>query len=377
MPAEVTLPPLPPVARPGDPVSAIDTPTLVLELDAFERNVARLQAACDAAGVDLRPHAKAHKVPAIALAQIAAGAVGVCCQKVSEAWPFVAAGVRDIHISNEVTGARKAALLAELARHALLSTCVDHADQIATLAAALNEADARVDVLVEVNVGQDRCGVNGAEAALALVQRIAAEPRLRFAGLQAYHGRVQHMRTRAERAEVAGRAGAVAAAIKAALEARGIKVERITGGGTGSVEFDLAGGVYTEIQAGSYALMDADYQRNDWNAGWRFEQALFCASRVTSVGDGTRSVVDAGLKSLAVDTGLPTVAAAGVDYVAANDEHGILRSEAGARLPGLDELVMLVPGHVDPTLNLHDEIVAVRAGRVEAVWPVAARGLSR
>jgi len=379
MPAETPvspLPPLPPVARPGDPVSALDTPTLVLELDAFERNVARLQAACTAAGVALRPHAKAHKCPDIALAQVAAGAVGVCCQKVSEAWPFIAAGVRDIHISNQVTGANKAAMLAELALHAELSACVDHPAQIEALAQALQARGARLNVLVEINVGQDRCGVTGADAALALVELIQAQPLMRFGGLQAYHGKVQHMRTRAERAAVAGGAARIAAEVKAALEARGVVVERITGGGTGSVEFDLAGGIYTEIQAGSYALMDADYQRNDWDDAWRFEQALFCASRVTSIGDGTRSVLDAGLKSLAVDTGLPTVAAVGLAYVAANDEHGILRSEGG-RLPGLDELVMLAPGHVDPTMNLHDEIVAIRAGRVEAIWPISARGLSR
>jgi len=370
------LPQLPPVARPGDLVSTLDTPALVLEMNAFERNVVRLQAACRAARVDLRPHAKAHKCPDISLAQIAAGAVGVCCQKVSEAWPFVAAGVLDIHISNQVTGAPKATMLAELALRAKMSACVDHPVQIATLAAALDAVGAKLTVLVEVNVGQDRCGVTGADAVLALVELICAQPNMRFGGLQAYHGKVQHMRTREERARVAGGAAKVAADVKAALEARGVRVERITGGGTGSVEFDLAGGVYTELQAGSYALMDADYQRNEFDPVWRFDQALFCASRVTSIGDGTRSVLDAGLKSLAVDTGLPTVAAEGLSYVAANDEHGILRSDGG-RLPGLDELVMLVPGHVDPTLNLHDEIVCIRGERVEAVWPVSARGLSR
>jgi D-threonine aldolase len=378
------LPVLPPAARVGDPLSAVDTPALVLDLDAFERNLGAMQAAATAAGVALRPHAKAHKTPAIALAQRARGAVGICCQKVSEALPFLAAGIDDIHISNQPGGPAKCALLAQLARHGRFSTCVDHPQQVADLAAATAAAGSRLTVFIEIDIGQGRCGVPDAPAALRLLDALAAHPQLRFGGLQAYQGGVQHRRGHAERGEAARRAADRTAAVVAALAAAGVACPVVTGGGTGSVEFDLASGVYTEVQPGSYVFMDGDYGRNEAGAGLRFEHALFVACAVMSIGGGGRCTVDAGLKSLAVDSGLPTVWCDGAaspawTYAAANDEHGIVRvaDGAAAALPGLGVHLLLVPGHCDPTLNLHDQLVAVRGGRVEALWPVAARGLSR
>lgn len=365
---------LPPAARPGDPLSAVDTPALLIELNAFERNVARMQSAVNAAGVVLRPHAKAHKTPAISLAQIQAGAVGVCCQKISEALPFIEAGVRNIHISNEIGSPAKAALLAEVMRHAAMSVCVDHPLQIGWLADAV---DAPLDVFVELNTGQDRCGVNDAQGVLRLVEQLQAHKHLRFKGLQAYHGKVQHVRSAAERGDIAKRAAERAAAVVVALDGRGVHCEVVTGGGTGSLEFDLQGGIYTEVQAGSYVFMDADYARNDYAQEWRFEQSLFLASSVMSIGDGSRIVLDAGLKSLAVDTGLPDIWDRPLDYVSANDEHGIVNAREGASHPALGEQLLLVPGHCDPTLNLHDDLIAFRDGVVEAIWPIAARGLSR
>lgn len=376
---------LPPAARPGQSVDSIDTPSLVLDLDLFATNVDRMQAAADQRGIKLRPHAKAHKCPDISLAQIARGAVGICCQKVSEAIPFVRAGVRDIHISNEVVGAAKAALLADLARHAHLSVCVDDASQVDALAAATDAAGSRLDVFVEINVGQGRCGVTDPAAMLRLVERIAQHPQLTMRGLQAYHGGIQHLRGWNERRDGAARAADRTGSFIARLDAAGVKCEVVTGGGSGSVEFDLGSGVYTEIQPGSYVFMDADYGANDYAGALRFEHSLFIATAVMSVAAGDRAVVDAGLKSMAVDSGLPWIWADGaqsatLDYVAANDEHGIVmpkhEDQAGA-LPALGSRMMLVPGHCDPTLNLYDELVGVRAGVVESIWPVAARGLSR
>ncbi|SDD47419.1 D-serine deaminase, pyridoxal phosphate-dependent [Cupriavidus sp. YR651] len=375
---------LPPAARPGQPADAIDTPSLVLDLDVFARNVERMQAAADQAGVHLRPHAKAHKCPDIALAQVARGAVGICCQKVSEAVPFVRAGIRDIHISNEIAGPAKAALLATLARHARLSVCVDDASQVDALAAATQAAGTTLDVFVEIDVGQNRCGVPDADAALKLVERIAAHATLRLRGLQAYHGGIQHLRDWAGRREAAAQAAGRTGAVLTQLEAAGVRCEVVTGGGSGSVEFDLGSGVYTEIQPGSYVFMDADYGSNAYTGALRFEHSLFIATTVMSVAAGDRVVLDAGLKSMAVDSGLPWVWADGaasqtLDYVAANDEHGIVRPRTASPsdLPALGSRVMLVPGHCDPTLNLYDEIVGIRAGVVESVWPIAARGLSR
>ncbi len=376
---------LPPAARAGQSADTIDTPSLVLDLDTFARNVDRMQTAADRAGIDLRPHAKAHKCPDIALAQMARGAVGICCQKVSEAVPFVRAGVRDIHISNEIAGPAKAALLADLARHARLSVCVDDVAQIDALGAATLATGSHLDVFVEINVGQGRCGVPDAEAALRLVERIAAHGRLTMRGLQAYHGGIQHLRGWEERRDGASRAADRTGHAIARLEAAGVHCDVVTGGGTGSVEFDLTSGVYTEIQPGSYVFMDVDYGSNANPGALRFDHSLFIASTVMSVAAGDRAIVDAGLKSMAVDSGLPWIWADGaqsgtLDYVAANDEHGIVRpkqEDQVGELPPLGSRVMLVPGHCDPTLNLYDEIVGIRAGVVESVWPVAARGLSR
>lgn len=375
---------LPAVARPGQAVADIDTPSLVLDLDAFESNLDRMQTAANRAGIQLRPHAKAHKCPDIALAQIARGAVGVCCQKVSEAIPFVAAGVSDIHISNEIAGPTKAAMLAQLARATRLSVCVDDVAQVDALAAACAQADSRLDVFVEIDVGQNRCGVADAPAALRLAERIAAHERLRLRGLQAYHGGIQHLRDWSERRDAAARAAERSGAVITQLNAAGVHLDVVTGGGSGSVEFDLASGVYTEIQPGSYIFMDADYGSNAYTGTLRFAHGLFIATTVMSVAARDRVVVDAGLKSMAVDSGLPWVwdddgaRSTALQYVAANDEHGIVKPIGTAHaLPALGARMMLVPGHCDPTLNLYDEIVCMRAGVVEAVWPVSARGLSR
>ena len=380
------LPALPPAARPGDAITAIDTPALVLDLDAFERNLDVMQTAATAAGVALRPHAKAHKTPAIALAQLQRGAVGICCQKVSEALPFLQAGVADIHISNQTVGPAKATLLAQLARHGRFSVCVDHAQQVADLAAATAAQGSQLRVFIEIDIGQGRCGVADAPAVLRLLDALAPHPQLQFGGLQAYQGGVQHVRGHAQRRDAAARAAERTAAVVAALAAAGVACPVVTGGGSGSVEFDLASGVYTELQPGSYVFMDGDYGRNEAGAGLRFQHSLFIASTVMSVGGGGRCILDAGLKSLAVDSGLPTVwqggaASATLAYTAANDEHGIVRladgAPAGTALPPLGSQLLLVPGHCDPTLNLHDQLVAVRGGLVQALWPVAARGFSR
>jgi D-serine deaminase-like pyridoxal phosphate-dependent protein len=372
---------LPPPALPGQLLGAIDTPSLVLDLDAFERNLDCMQARADQAGVRLRPHAKAHKCPDIALAQIARGAVGICCQKVSEALPFVRAGIGDIHISNEIAGPAKARMLAAMALHARMSVCVDDARQVAALAEACVQAGASLTVFVEIDVGQRRCGVGNADAALRLVDAIASHPALRFGGLQAYHGGAQHRRTVDERRQEAARAAAKTAQVLARLQAAGVRCDVVTGGGTGSVAFDLTSGVYTEIQPGSYVFMDGDYGRNQWDDALHFEHSLFIAATVMSVAASARVVVDAGLKSMAVDSGLPLVwrapHGAALRYIAANDEHGIVEAGEGGALPDLGAQLLLVPGHCDPTLNLYDEIIGIRGETVECLWPVSARGSSR
>lgn len=362
-------------AQPGDRLDAVDTPALVLDLDAFERNLQCMADSLKGSQVRLRPHAKCHKTPEIALRQIALGAVGICCQKVSEAAVFVAAGIDDVLITNQVVGATKLRHLMELARRARMGVLVDHPLQVQALAAAAQAHGVTLDVYVEVDVGARRCGVAPGAEAVQLALLVAASPQLRFAGLQCYHGPAQHLRTPEERALAIVAAVQQVRLTRDAIEACGIAVVRITGAGTGTFWHERDSGVYNELQAGSYAFMDQDYGNNQHGDGdVVFEHALFVRTTVMSRPTADRAVVDAGLKASSVDSGLPTVwQRPGLRYAKAADEHGVIMTPDAAAL-ALGDTLMLVPGHCDPTVNLYDELVCVRGERVEALWPIAARG---
>lgn len=375
-----------PAARVGDPVGAIDTPALVVDLDAFERNLQRMADFARGRGLRLRPHAKTHKCVEIARRQVAAGAVGVCVQKLSEAQVMAAGGITDILVSNEVVDPAKLAALARLAREVRLGVCVDSVTGIDRLAAAVRSAGSVVDVYVEIDVGQGRCGVPATAAGALAHQVVAHAPAsatgggLRFAGLQAYHGRAQHLRTPAEREAAIHHAVTLARGAQASITAGGIACPLVTGAGTGSFVHEAASGVYGELQAGSYVFLDRDYADNTPTPQAPvFEHALFLKSQVISVA-AAHVVIDAGHKSHALDSGPPRVWGRRLAWANGGDEHGLL-SAAADPLPGLGETVWLVPGHCDPTVNLHDHLVAVRGGldggTVEAVWPVDARGCLR
>lgn len=360
----------------GMALEEVDTPALVLDLDAFERNLERLDASLAGRRIAVRPHAKSHKCPEIARRQIARGAVGVCCQKVSEAQAMVEGGIADVLIANEVVGAGKLARLAALAKRAKIAVCAGDEANVAALDEAARAADVRLEVLVEVNVGANRCGVQPGAPAVALARAIARCRYLRFGGLQAYHGAAQHLRRVEERRAAIEQACARVRLTREALAHAGIGCERVTGAGTGTYLFEAASGLYDEIQPGSYLFMDVDYARNDWEGSGipRFEHSLFVWTTVMSRPAPRRAVVDAGLKASSVDSGLPRVAdREGVEYVKASDEHGVLALEEGVQL-ALGEKLRLIPGHCDPTVNLYDHYVCVRGGRVEALWPITARG---
>jgi len=372
----------PPPARVGDPVTAIDTPALVIDLDAFERNLDRMAAFATETGVRIRPHAKTHKSPMVARQQIERGAVGQCCQKVGEAEVLVAGGVTDVLVSNEIVGTTKVARLAALARTARIGVCADHPDQVEAYGAAARAAGVTLHVLVEIDVGAGRCGVTAPREAMELGQKIALTEGLAFDGLQAYHGSAQHVRGHGERRGAIEAAGRPVIEAMDALAAVGLACRTIGGAGTGSFRFETEIGPWNELQPGSYCFMDADYARNLDAHGVEaseFQHALFVAASVMSTPVPERVVVDAGHKASAIDSGLPTVwRLRDTVYRGASDEHGTLaRGAAGSPL-GLGDRVWLVPGHVDPTVNLHDWYVAVRGGLddgvVEALWPVAARG---
>lgn len=361
------------------PLSAVDTPALILDLHAFERNVARAADLVRGTGVRLRPHAKSHKCAEIALRQMAAGAVGVCCQKVSEAEALVDGGVPDVLISNEIVGTEKLDRVSALARRAKIAICVDAAPHVTALDAAAARAGVQLDTLVEVNVGGNRCGAEPGAPALALAQMVSASRHLRFAGLQAYHGKAQHIRAVADRRIASEAAVERIRSTRELIVASGIPCATVTGAGTGSFPIELASGAFDELPPGSYIFMDVDYSRNAFDAAWPpFEQSLFVWTTVMSKPTAARAVVDAGLKSLAFDSGMPGVwQMPGVEYVNASDEHGVLTIAPGAQGPALGDKLLLVPGHCDPTVNLHDWFVCVQRGVVESLWPVSARGAIR
>tara|TARA_R110002020_G_scaffold194317_2_gene395020 strand:+ start:3856 stop:5019 length:1164 start_codon:yes stop_codon:yes gene_type:complete len=367
-------------ALPGMAEHDIQTPCLILDLSALERNIARMGAEAKAMGVALRVHGKMHKSVDVArLQQSLGGAVGVCCQKVSEAEAFARGGISDILISNQVRDALKIDRLARLpALGARIGCCVDDTDNVAELSDAAVRHGATISCLVELDCGAGRCGVSTAAEAVELARAILAAPGLEFSGIQAYQGAMQHLERHQERKAKFEAALAIVTETVEALGAAGIACGTVTGGGTGSYRFEGTSGVYTELQCGSYAFMDADYGRVLDEDGLRldqtrFENALFLLTSVMSRAQPGKAICDAGLKVQSVDSGLPVVFGRDdVTYIACSDEHGTLADPGGALR--INEKLRLVPGHCDPTCNLHDWYVGVRDGTVECLWPVSARG---
>src|SRR5229473_463102 len=355
----------PPPAEIGAPVAEVETPALLIDLDAFDRNIAKMAEFARAAGVRVRPHAKTHKSTAIALRQIALGAVGQCVQKVGEAEVLVRGGVKDVLVSNQVVGERKLRRLAALAKEATIALCFDAPDQVDAASRVARDFGVTLGGLVEIEVGMERCGV---------------APNLKFNGLQAYHGRAQHMTTHQQRAQAIAFAVDAVRETLEALAAENLPCEIIGGAGTGTFAIEAASGVYNELQVGSYVFMDTEYARihgDDGRPYAEFEHSLFVLASVISVPTADRAIVDAGLKSYSAERGPPWVHdRPDVEVIGVSDEHGKLKVGPRARPLSLGEKVWLIPGHCDPTVNLHDWYVGVRKGRVETLWPINARGAS-
>ncbi|MFC4668706.1 DSD1 family PLP-dependent enzyme [Seohaeicola nanhaiensis] len=369
-------------ARPGMAAADIQTPCLVVDLDALERNLTRMRDFVQARGMRLRAHAKMHRSVDVARLQLAmGGAVGICCQKVAEAEVFARAGIADILVTNQVRDPVKIDRLARLPRFGgAVSVCVDDIANVAELAEAVARNGTELGVLVEIDCGASRCGVRTPEAAVEIARAVAAAEGLRFEGIQAYQGAMQHIEDHAERAAAFAAALAVVRPVVDALTAVGLKPRLVTGAGTGSFRLETESGVYNELQCGSYAFMDADYGRIRTANGARldeaeWENALFLLTQVMSQPVPGRAVCDAGLKSQSMDSGLPLVfGRTDLAYVQCSDEHGTISDPEGSLAIG--EKLRLVPGHCDPTVNLHDWLVGVRGKVVESLWPVSARGRS-
>jgi len=358
----------------------IQTPCLVLDLDALERNIIKMGQFVKDKNMRHRVHGKMHKSVDVALLQEKlGGSCGVCCQKVSEAEAFVRGGIKDVLVSNQVRDPAKIDRLARLPKlGARAICCVDDLANIADLSAAAVKHGTQIECLVEIDCGAGRCGVQSAEDVVAIATAIDAAEGLKFAGLQAYQGAMQHLDDYQERKAKIEIAVAMVAEAVAALKSVGLECDIVGGGGTGSYYFEGESGVYNELQCGSYAFMDADYGRILDRDGNRIDQgewqnALFLLTSVMSHAKADKAICDAGLKAQSVDSGLPVIfGRTDVEYVKCSDEHGVIADPDGV-LKVSDKL-KLVPGHCDPTCNVHDWYVGVRNGKVEALWPITARG---
>ena len=367
-------------AKPGMAEADIQTPCLVLDLDALERNIRKMGDYAKAHGMRHRAHGKMHKsVDVMKLQERLGGAIGVCCQKVSEAEVFVRGGIKDVLVSNQVRDPAKIDRLARLPKlGSRIIVCVDDLANVAELSAAAVRHGTTIECFVEIDCGAGRCGVTTTEAVVEIARAIAAAPGLKFTGIQAYQGAMQHLDSYEDRK---AKLDAAIAQVKAAvdgLRAAGLEPELVSGGGTGSYYFESGSGVYNELQCGSYAFMDADYGRIRDKDGNRIDQgewenALFILTSIMSHAKADKAICDAGLKAQSVDSGLPFVfGRTDVKYIKCSDEHGVIEDPQGVLKVG--DKLRLVPGHCDPTCNVHDWYVGVRGGKVEAVWPVSARG---
>jgi len=367
-------------AKVGMNEADIQTPCLVLDLDALESNIRKMGEFAKANGMRHRVHGKMHKSIDVARLQAElGGSCGVCCQKVSEAEVFARGGITDVMVTNQV---RDPAKIDRLARMPLLGArticCVDDIDNVPDLSAAAMRHGTEIECVVEIDCGAGRCGVTKTEAVVEIAKAIDAADGLRFAGLQAYQGAMQHMDDYAERKAKTDIAIAMVTDAMTGLKAEGLDCDIVGGGGTGSYYFEGASGVFNELQCGSYAFMDADYGRILDKEGQRIDKdewqnALFILTSVMSHAKADKAICDAGLKAQSVDSGLPFIFGRDdVEYVKCSDEHGVIADPDGVLK--VNDKLKLVPGHCDPTCNVHDWYVGVRNGVVETVWPVSARG---
>jgi 3-hydroxy-D-aspartate aldolase len=368
-------------AKPGMDAADIQTPALVLDLDALERNIKKMGDYAKAHGMRHRAHGKMHKsVDVLKLQLEIGGAIGVCCQKVSEAEVFARAGIKEILVSNQVRDPGKIARLVQLPKFSggEVIVCVDDVASVADLSSAAKNAGTELGVFIEIDCGAGRCGVTTTPAVVEIAKAVVAADNLTYRGIQAYQGAMQHMDSFDDRkAKIDAAIAQVQDAVNA-LKAEGIETDLVSGGGTGSFYFESNSGLYNELQCGSYAFMDADYGRILGQDGKRidageWENAFFILTSVMSHAKADKAICDAGLKAQSVDSGLPFIYGRDdVEYIKCSDEHGVIADPKGVLK--VNEKLKLVPGHCDPTANVHDWYVGVRNGKVETVWPVSARG---
>lgn len=362
----------------GRPLSEVDTPALVSDADAMESNINEMAKFFETVPTALRPHAKTHKSPIVARKQIAAGAIGATCAKLGEAEALQQGGVKDILIANQIVGKRKIARLVRMARHCSVAVAVDNEKNAREISDAAVEAGSTVRLLVEVNIGMNRCGVEPGKDTLELVKKVNNLPGTSFFGFQAYEGHLVMYGTHEERQVAVRDAMAPLIETRRDVEAAGFEVPVISGGGTGTYDITAQIDGFDEIQAGSYVFMDAKYQTVD-GPGTQFAPAIYLWSTVVSRPAADRAILDIGLKTASPEMGLPRILDIdGADTDKLSEEHAIVSlTSDDARQLAVGDQIRVQPGHVCTTVNLHDNYVVARNGVVEAVWRVAGRGRSQ
>lgn len=364
-------------AKIGMNVKEIQTPCLIIDYNKFEKNILKMKNFVLINNVKLRPHAKMHKSFNVADFQIKfGGAHGICCQKVSEAEVFARQGIKDILITNQVTDLFKINRLTSVSSDEIkLGCCVDDEENIININKSAKEKNTQIDLYIEFDCGANRCGIQSFNEIEKLILLINKLNFVNFVGFQAYNGSIQHIEDFITRKE---KVKETSIKINKLKEKFNIFSPIITGVGTGCFDLEVSENVYDEIQVGSYAFMDAHYSSlkhdNKLNNTNDFENSLFVLSSVMSNAINKQAVVDAGLKSIAVDSGLPKVFGSNVDYLKCSDEHGIINDPENSL--NINDKLFLIPGHCDPTCNLHDWYVVMKNDIVIDIWPVSARGYS-
>ena len=359
---------------------SLSTPALLLDLDALDRNIAAMAAHAKAAGINLRPHAKGAKSVEIGRRQVAAGAVGICCATLGEAEVIAGAGIANVLITSPVVTPAMIDRLVTLNQRAKgLMVVADNPANVDVLAAAAAKAGQPLSIIVEFDVGQGRTGTTSVEAAAALAQRIKASPHLRYRGVQAYYGHLQHVTAFADRKAAAETQIARVRGLLERLRGDGLAPEIVSGGGTGTFDIDPGGGVFTELQAGSYPFMDREYLEIDMTSGRSspFVASLFVQASVVSANREGFAVVNAGYKSFATEGGMPRVVVprlANATYKLMGDEHGGIQYDPGSGTLKVGDAVEFLTPHCDPTINLYDRYHCMRGDTLVEIWPVDARG---
>ncbi|MBI4219215.1 MAG: DSD1 family PLP-dependent enzyme [Chloroflexi bacterium] len=359
---------------PGTPVEDLDTPALVIDMAVAESNIKKLQSWANKNKMGVRPHAKTHKTPLFAHKQLEAGAIGICCAKVGEAEVMVAGGVKEILIANQVVGKTKIARLMALAGDANIVVAVDDASNVKDLSEAAQATGKRIGVIVEVDTGMHRCGVEPGAPTTKLARLIASSPGLRFDGLMGYEGHVVAKRDFEERKTEATAAAERLLSAAEAVRKAGLPVKMVSAGGTGTYSITGAVAGITDLQCGSYIFMDGDYLEVFKD----FRPALSVLATVISRPVKGRAVTDAGIKAISVDRGLPKVVGIeGAKVAGLSEEHGRLEVSGAAEKLKVGDKIRLLPMHGDTTINLYSHYACVRDGKLEAMVEIAGRGRSR